>query len=345
MSKPIPSYDYSDLLRSIKERVAESRAKAAVSVNRELVVLYWQIGRDILFRQDREGWGSKIIDRLGEDLRRDSPGMEGFSGRNLRLMRNLAECYPDEQVVKQLVSLLPWGHNIRLMQMVKDPKEREWYTRACIEHGWSRSILEAQIEKRLIDRQGAALTNFARTLPAPQSDLAQQTLKDPYNLDFLTIGPDAHERHVEQNLVEHLSKFLVELGKGFAFVGRQIELRVGDETFFLDLLFYHVKLHCYVVIELKMTDFKPEYAGKLNFYLTATDDLVRDKLVDHPTIGILLCKSKDNTVVEYALRDIDKPIGVSQLELRDFLPAKLQDTLPTVEELQAELEMDAAQDA
>lgn len=263
--------------------------------------------------------------------------MKGFSPRNLRNMRDLAKEFPDEEIWQQLLPKCHWGHLMQILQKLKDPPHREWYIRATIEHVWSRAVVEAQIETRLMERLGTAPSNFHRTLHAPQSDLAQQTIKDPYNFDFLTLAQDAQERELERALIDHLTEFLVELGNGFAYVGRQVHLEVAGEDFYLDLLFYHVKLHCYVVIELKTGEFKPEYAGKLNFYLSAADDLLRDSGVDNPTIGILLCKSKKNIVVEYALRKMGQPIGVSEMELASKLPDELKDKLPTIEQLESEL--------
>lgn len=263
--------------------------------------------------------------------------MKGLSVRNLKYMRDLAREWPEGSIGQQLVAQIPWGHNIRLLQKAKDPKEREWYICACIEHGWSRNVLEMQIETGLYGRQGEATTNFERTLPAPQSDLARETLKDPYNFEFLTIAEDAHERAIERGLVDHIRDFLLELGQGFAFMGSQVPLTVGDEDYYLDLLFYHVKLRCYVVIELKAGGFKPEYAGKLNFYLSAVDDLLRHP-DDQPSIGLVLCRGKNKVAVEYSLRDMTKPLGVSEYLLTEALPEKLKGALPSVEELEAELE-------
>lgn len=327
---------YAELLAEVKERVRTARVRAALAVNRELIVLYWQIGRGILERQQTEGWGARVIDRLSEDLRQEFPEMKGFSPRSLKYMRALAEAWPDEAIVQQVVAQIPWGHNRILLDRVKEPSVRAWYVHAAIEHGWSRAVLDLQIESRLHERHGQAISNFARTLPEPQSDLAQQLLKDPYTFDFLTLHDGAVERDLERGLIEHLQAFMVELGVGFAFLGRQYHLAVGSEDYYLDLLFYHVRLHCYVVIELKMGPFKPEYAGKLNFYLSAVDDLLR-RSGDEPTIGLLLCRGKDGLVVEYALRDIGKPIGVSDFQVTDVLPAELRGSLPTVEQLEAEL--------
>jgi predicted nuclease of restriction endonuclease-like (RecB) superfamily len=262
--------------------------------------------------------------------------MRGLSRANLFYMRAFAEAYRDDAIVQQLAGQLPWFHNVVIFTRLKTPELREWYIRACLEHGWSRAILEAQIETRLHERQGKAITNFARTLPAPASELAQQMLKDPYNFDFLTLHDDAVERDLERGLLEHLQRFMLELGAGFAFAGSQYQLEVGGEDFYIDLLFYHLKLRCFVVVELKMGSFKPEYAGKLNFYCSAVDDLLRHER-DNPTIGILLCKSKNNIVVEYALRDVAKPLGVAEYRLAQALPEHLKGSLPTVEQLESEL--------
>jgi predicted nuclease of restriction endonuclease-like (RecB) superfamily len=334
--------DYPAFLQSLKERIRQAQARAALSVNRELVLLYWQIGREILNRQEQEGWGAKVIDRLAQDLRQAFPQMKGFSPRNLKYMRAFAQAYPEEAFVQQAAAQIPWFHNCLILDRLKDPAEREWYIRACIQHGWSRAILEAQIETGLYRRQGAALTNFARTLPAPQSELAQQVLKDPYNFDFLSLHDEAVERDLERALLEHLQRFMLELGVGFAFVGSQYHLEVDGQDYYLDLLFYHLKLRCYVVIDLKMTEFKPEYAGKMNFYLSAVDDLLRHP-TDGPTLGLILCKSKRRLTVEYALRDLSKPLGVSSFQLAEALPKELEAALPSVEQLEAELRSDDEQ--
>lgn len=327
--------DYNHFFLDLKSRIRAARTRAALAANLELVLLYWQIGRDILERQGREGWGAKVIERLATDLRTEFPDMKGFSPRNMLFMRAFAEAYSDEAIVKQLVSLLPWGHVIRLIQKVKSPDEREWYIRKAFEQGWSRDILVMQIESRLFHRQGKAVNNFAGTLPPLQSDLAQQTLKDPYLFDFLGLGNEAQEREVERELVKHITSFLLELGTGFSFVGRQVHLEVEGEDFFIDLLFYHLKLRCYVVIELKATSFKPEYAGKLNFYLSAVDATMRHEN-DNPSIGLILCKDRKGLIAEYALKDIAKPVGVSEYQLVAAIPENLKGSLPTIEELEAE---------
>ena len=327
---------YAEFLADLKERIRRARVKAALSANRELILLYWEIGRMILERQKKEGWGSKVIDRLAQDLRREFPDIRGFSARNLKYMRAFAEAYPDKEFVQQVAAQIPWFHHCVLLDKVKDTAERIWYIQQTIEHGWSRNVLVHQIESGLYHRKGKAITNFDRTLPAPQSDLAQEMLKDPYVFDFLGLTEGIRERELERQLIARIRDFLLELGVGFAFVGSQVHLEVGGEDFYLDLLFYHLKLRCYVVIELKTGEFKPEYAGKMNFYLSAVDDLLRHP-DDKPSIGIILCKSKNKVIVEYALRDTNKPIGVSSYRLTRALPEDIKGILPSVEELEREL--------
>jgi len=326
---------YDEFLRDLKQRISAAQMKAVLAVNRELILLYWHIGREILERQERAGWGAKIIDRLSRDLHGDFPDVRGFSPRNLKYMRAFAEAYPDREFVQQVVAQIPWGHNVRILDNIKDPAQRQWYANAALQHGWSRNVLVLQIESALHRRQGKAQTNFPRTLPPPQSDLARQVLKDPYNFDFLTLAEGARERELESGLLEHLRRFLMELGVGFAFVGSQYPLDIGGEDFKIDLLFYHLKLRCFVVIDLKMGAFKPEYAGKMNFYLSAVDDLLRHP-DDRPSIGMVLCKSKNAIVAEYALRDTAKPIGISNFRVTERLPASLKGSLPTIEELEEE---------
>ena len=333
--------DYDNFLRDLKQRIRSAQLRAAVVVNSELVRLYWSIGRDILTRQADQGWGTKVIDRLSADLKAAFPDMKGFSRTNLLYMRAFADAYPDEAIVQQLAGQIPWGHNCILLDKLKDKATRLWYARAAWENGWSRSVLAHQIETKLCERQGKATTNFARTLPLPDSDLMQQTLKDPYVFDFLTLGDDAYERHLERGLVTHIREFLLEMGAGFAFLGSQYPLIVGDQEFFIDLLFYHIKLRRFVVIDLKMRAFEPEYAGKMNFYLSAVDDLLRHE-GDAPTIGIILCKTKNEVVAEYALRNVGSPIGVAThitAELTRSLPETLASELPTIAELEAEVRM------
>jgi predicted nuclease of restriction endonuclease-like (RecB) superfamily len=334
--EPLAPDSYAQFLADLKSRIKAAQLRASVAVNRELVLLYWQIGRDILERQLRERWGAKVVDRLAADLKREFPDMKGFSVRNLKYMRRFAEAWKEDEFVQQVAAQLPWFHNCVLLDKVADPDERIWYARAAIHHGWSRAVLVHQIESNLRRRQGKAITNFDRALPPPQSDLAQEVTKDPYNFDFLMLGEEAHERDLERGLLEHLRKFLLELGVGFAFVGSQYQLTVGGEEFRIDLLFYHLKLRCYVVIDLKTVPFQPEFAGKMNFYLSAVNNLLRHS-DDQPSIGLILCKTKNQVIAEYALEDYSKPIGISEYRLAESLPDKLQGSLPTIEELESEL--------
>jgi len=327
---------YQTLLGDLKERIRSAQARAALAVNRELVLLYWQLGNLIASRQEEYGWGTRVIDRLAADLRQSFPDMKGFSTRNLRYMRAFAATYPDLDFVQQVAAHMPWGHTMRLLDVVKEPSAREWYMRQAVERGWSRDMMARQIESDLYRRQGQAQTNFTRTLPATQSDLARQVLKDPYNFDFLTLGDDALERDLERGLLAHIQAFLLELGVGFAFVGSQFRLEVDGQEYFIDLLFYHYRLRAFVVIDLKMFDFQPEYAGKMNFYLSAVDDLLRHP-DDQPSIGIILCKSKKKVVAEYALRNVTTPIGISSFQLMEALPTDMRGNLPTIEELEATL--------
>ena len=346
---------YRAFLEDLKSRIRQARVRASSAANQELFLLYYSIGMDLHQRSENEAWGTAIIDRLAHDLQKAFPDIHGFSPRNLRRMRAFYRAYPLDpktltiwpQAVARLelikwppaVAKLTWAHNVILLEKCKKPEEREWYASAALEYGWGRDILAFQIEAGLFKRQGKALSNFERTLPLPQSDLAQQITRDPYQFEFLSLESKLKERDLERKLIEHLKDFLIALGKGFAFVGSQVLLSVGDADYYLDLLFYHVHLHCYVVIELKEGSFKPEYLGKMNFYLSAVDDLMRHP-EDRPTIGLLLCRSKDKFKVEYALRDINKPIGVANWETRivKSLPKELKGSLPTVEEIEKELE-------
>jgi predicted nuclease of restriction endonuclease-like (RecB) superfamily len=328
---------YNSFLTELKERIRHAQLRAALSVNRELVLLYWSIGRDILARQKDQGWGAKVVDRLAADLRKAFPEMTGFSPRNLKYMRAFAEAWPDEALVQATLAQITWYHNIALIEKASTADERLWYARQTVENGWSRNVLVHQIESGLYRRQGKALTNFTRTLPAPQSELAQQVVKDPYNFDFLTLGQEAQERELERGLLDHIRDFLLELGVGFAFVGSQYPLEVGGEEFRIDLLFYHLKLRAFVIVDLKMEAFKPEFSGKMNFYLSAADDLLRHPS-DQPSIGIIVCKSKNRIVAEYALRDLRKPMGISEYRLTESLPNQLKRSLPSVQQLEAELQ-------
>lgn len=335
---PLPA-DYAAWLAELKARIHAAQQRASLAVNRELVLLYWQIGRDILVRQDREGWGAKVIERLAQDLRSTFPTMKGFSRANLMYMRAFAEAWPDEAIVQQPVGQLPWGHNLVLLTKLKTPEQRLAYAWGAIEHGWSRNVLTIHIERRLLERAGKAVTNFDLRLPRPQSDLARESLKDPYLFDFLGVGDEAGERAIEDAIVQHITRFLLELGAGFAFVGRQVHIEVGGEDFFIDLLFYHLKLRCFVAVELKAGAFKPEHAGQLSFYLSAVDAQMQAEH-DGPTIGLLLCKSKNKVVAEYALRDSSKPIGIAEYQLIASLPADLQTSLPSIEAIEQALASD-----
>lgn len=332
---PMPE-GYADWLADLKTRIHTAQQRATLAVNRELVLLYWQIGRDILARQAAQGWGAKVIERLAQDLRAAFPDMKGFSPRNLKYMRAFAEAWPDAEFVQEVLAQLPWYHQLALLDKLPGQETRRWYAAKAIEHNWSRNVLVMQIETRLLERTGKAVSNFAASLPRPQSDLARESLKDPYRFDFLGLTDEAQEREIEHALVKHVTEFLLELGAGFAFVGRQVLLDVGGDEFFIDLLFYHLKLRCYVVIELKGGKFKPEHLGQLGFYLTAVDALIKHPQ-DGPTIGLLLCKSKNKVVAEYALRDNTQPIGVAEYKLLESLPAELQTSLPSIEQIEREL--------
>jgi predicted nuclease of restriction endonuclease-like (RecB) superfamily len=349
--------DYTPLLAEIKARVRHAQTRAVLAVNAELIRLYCEIGGMIHERQLQEGWGAAVIPRLARDLHNELPDEKGFSERNIKRMLAFHRAYPQANFVPQAVApmesdakmpqaaalfpaelllALPWGHHAELMAKVKEPSTRQWYMRAAVEHGWSRSILVMQIESAAHQRQGITTSNFAQRLPAPESELVQQTLKDPYIFDFLTLADDFHERELETGLLTHVEKFLLELGQGFAFVGRQYRVELDGRDFYIDLLFYHLKLRCFVVIDLKRGDFKPEYAGKMNFYCNVVDDHLRHAN-DTPTIGLILCQQPNRVLAEYALRGIDKPIGVSTYELTRALPAELQTSLPSIESIEQAL--------
>jgi len=353
--------EYATFLSELKDRIRDAHAKAFLSVNRELIGLYWQIGKGIVERQQRDGWGEGIVDRLATDIQREFPGIEGFSPRNIWRMRafylawteeisDLAEplreigntkltqptSESDSEVLPQPVAELPWSHNIILIEKLNDPLERLWYAQRTIEHGWSRATLVHHIELDLCGRQGKAITNFARSLPPPQSDLAGHSLKDPYIFDFLSMNEDIAEKSLERGLIENIRKFLLELGTGFAFVGSQYHLEIDGEDFYIDLLFYHIRLRCFVIIDLKAGNFKPEYAGKMNFYLAALDDRLRHP-TDNPSIGIILCKTNKKVIAEYALRNMAAPIGVSEYLLTRKVPVGLKADLPSIKDIEKKL--------
>ena len=348
--------NYHLILNGLKEKIRLARQKAAIAVNNELLLVYWEIGNTILQQQTEEGWGTKVIDRLAVDLKTEFPEMKGLSPRNLKYMRAFAEAYPqfvqrpsaqiqssDNQsvtIMQQPAAQLPWGHHQLLLDKIKTANEREFYTQKVVENGWSRNILLQQIESHLHLRQGNAITNFKNTLPKAQSDLARETLKNPYLFDFLGLSDEIHERELEKALIQHMKKFMLELGRGFAYVGNQYNLNVQGDDYFLDLLFYNYHLHCFVVFELKVGDFKPEFTGKLNFYINTIDEQIKGKK-DASTIGVLLCKTPNDTVVKYALKGIDTPMGVSEYELTRALPKQLKGEMPTIKELEMELEKEA----
>ena len=336
MSSPLIPQNYDVVLQSLKQRIRKAQLRATLSVNRELIFLYWQIGSEILERQRSEGWGTKVVERLAKDLKIEFSDVRGFSRSNLLYMRSFAEAYPDEEIVQRCVGLIPWRHNIALLEKLKSPEERIWYAHKALEYGWSRDILVLQIETNLYLRQGGAVTNFQQTMPDIDSDIVQQLTKDPYNFDFLSLTRKAKEQDLERALVERIRDFLLELGVGFAFVGNQYPLVVSGQEYRLDLLFYHIKLHCYIVIDLKMGAFEPEYSGKMNFYVSAIDDILREP-GDNPTIGLILCRSKSKAIVELALKGMEKPIGVASYVVREDLPSELHNSLPTIEQLELEM--------
>lgn len=353
MSKKNHLIHYSELLDRIKTRIRQGQVRAVLSANAQMIHTYWDVGQMLCERQVQAGWGTGVLPRLSRDLHNALPEVKGFSVRNLKLMTQFYREYSNvhligQQPVAQLakakkspkgqhvVAQIPWGHNVLLMQKIKNKFVRFWYMQKTIEQGWSRDILALMIKSELHKREGKAITNFSNRLPVPQSDLVQQTLKDPYIFDFMTLEEPFHERELETSLVKHLEKFLVELGQGFAFVGRQYHINVGEHDFYLDLLFYHLRLRCFVVIDLKKGPFKPDYAGKMNFYCNVIDDYLKHE-ADNPTIGLILCQDREKVLAEYTLRSIKKPIGVSQYELTRALPKQLKSSLPTIEQIEMEL--------
>ena len=345
--------DYSAWLKELKNKVRLVQIKAAVKVNSELLQFYWEMGQDIVDKQKKTKWGDGFLKQLSIDLLSEFPDMKGFSKRNLEHIRKWYRFWSkNTSIAKQLATQIdssyppqnndipifqiPWWHNVVIITKTKNSDEALFYVQKTIQNNWSRSVLTHHIESNLFKREGKAITNFKETLPEPQSDLARETLKDPYNFDFLTLTEKHNEKELENALVNHVAKFLLELGAGFSYIGQQYKLEVSGDEFFIDLLFYHVKLHCYVVVELKSVKFKPEFAGKLNFYVSAVDGILKSKQ-DNDTIGILICKSKNDTVVEYTLKDVHKPIGVSEYMITKILPEEFKSSLPSIEEIEAEL--------
>ncbi len=317
----------------MKKRIKTARQTAVQAVNRELVLLYWQIGNEILVRQEQAGWGAKVVNQLSADLKTAFPDMQGFSPRNLKYMRAFAAAWQDFEIVQEVLAQLPWYHHLTLLDKVSGREERLAYARLAVENGWSRNVMVHHIELGAVNRIGKAQNNFSNFLPPAESELAIESLKDPYKFDFIAFSEKMQEKDLKKALLEKITEFLVELGTGFAYAGREVVLDVGGDEFRIDLLFYHLKLHCYVVIELKTGKFKPEHLGQLSFYMTAVDRQLKSE-VDAPTIGLLLCKNKNKIVAEYALQDVRKPIGISEYELSRKLPENIQSQLPSVEELE-----------
>ena len=326
------SNEYITVVDTIKKEIRSAQYRTAVQANTELLRLYYSIGKEI---NVHKVWGNKFIENLSMDIRADYPTNKGFSVRNLKYMAKFAATYSEQEFVQQAVAQIPWGHNIVLLDKITDSEQRRWYAEVCQKNGWSRNVLIHQIESGLYERQvlNSKVSNFKQRLPSPQSELATQTMKDPYVFDFIPFRADMLERDIEQALVRDVTKLLLELGTGFAFLGNQYHLNVGGDDFFIDLLFYNLNLRCYVVVELKTGEFKPEYAGQLNFYLSAVDGILK-KDADNPSIGLLLCKSKNNLVAEYSLKDISKPIGVSEYKVTSNLTGELEKQLPSVEDIQ-----------
>lgn len=333
----IKTEDYLAFIQDIKQRIQGAQIKASVAVNQALLHLYWELAERIVAKQQDSAWGDGFLLQMSRDLQAEFPEIKGFSLRNLKYMRQWFQFWSAEPAIgQQLVAQIPWGHNLVIISKIKTIDQALFYVQKTIQNNWSRVVLTHQIESGLHLREGKAITNFQTTLPAPHSDLARQMLKDPYHFDFLMLRERHDEQELENALIEHITRFLLELGAGFSYLGRQYKLEVDGDEFFIDLLFYHVRLHCYVVVELKTVKFKPEFAGKLNFYISAVDEILKAEQ-DHPTIGILICKSKKDTVVEYALRNINKPIGVSEYTITQNLPEELKSSLPSIEEIEAEL--------
>lgn len=333
------SDSYLQFIEEIKNEIQRQRLSVVLKANTSMICLYWNVGNAILKKQKEEGWGAKVIDRMSKDVKDAFPDMSGFSPRNIKYMRKFAECWPDYEIVQRVAAQIPWRSNISLMDKLSDEKSRIWYAQKTIENGWSKTILDMQIESKLMERSGKAVNNFSVALPPPDSDLANQVFKDPYLFDFLGTDIPRREVEIERKLTEHIQNFLLELGQGFAFVGRQVHLEVGGQDFYIDLLFYHLKLRCYVVIELKACDFEPGFISQLNMYQNIVNDILRHP-DDKPTIGLLLVKGKNKTVVEYSLAGYQNPIGVAEWkeQIVKVLPDDLKGSLPSIEEIEKELE-------
>lgn len=321
---------YVTIIEDIKNQIRKAQHKAILNANKEMLILYWNIGKII---NEHSEWGNKFLNNLSSEILNEFPTSKGFSVRNLQNMVKFYREYPEIEIVQTVAAQIPWSHNLEILK-VKSKEQRLWYINKTIENGWSKNILAHQIDTNIYARQieQKKISNFSTNLPTLQSELALETMKDPYVFDFIELKEDAQEKDLEEALIKNITKVLLELGKGFAYVGHQYHLEVAGEDYYIDLLFYNIKLKCYVVIELKVGEFKPEYAGKLSFYLTAIDEQVKETN-DNPTIGLLLCRSKNNVIAEYTLRDMNKPMGVSEYKIKDYLPENLQNELPSIEEL------------
>ena len=321
---------YVTIIEDIKNQIRNAQHKAILNANKEMLILYWNIGKII---NEHSEWGNKFLNNLSSEILNEFPTSKGFSVRNLQNMVKFYREYPEIEIVQTVAAQIPWSHNLEILK-VKSKEQRLWYINKTIENGWSKNILAHQIDTNIYARQieQKKISNFSTNLPTLQSELALETMKDPYVFDFIELKEDAQEKDLEEALIKNITKVLLELGKGFAYVGHQYHLEVAGEDYYIDLLFYNIKLKCYVVIELKVGEFKPEYAGKLSFYLTAIDEQVKETN-DNPTIGLLLCRSKNNVIAEYTLRDMNKPMGVSEYRIKDYLPENLQKELPSIEEL------------
>jgi predicted nuclease of restriction endonuclease-like (RecB) superfamily len=337
MKTKMPS-SYASLLSNLKNRIREERLRVVLSSNKALVMLYWDIGQNILKKQKEEGWGAKVIDRLSSDLGKEFPDMKGFSSRNLKYMRSFALAWPEKSIVQRVVAQIPWRSNIALLDKLHKQEDRVWYAKKIIEHGWSQPVLCLKIDSCAHERQGKSVNNFSVSLPPVDSDLATQVFKDPYLFDFLGTADNRREKEIEQTLIDHIQKFLLELGQGFAFVGRQVHLELGDSDFYIDLLFYHLKLRCYVVVELKAGEFSPGHVSQLNMYLNVVDDILRHP-DDKQTLGLLLVKEKDKLIAEYALRGYKNPMSIAEwkTQITRSLPKELEASLPSIEEIENEM--------
>jgi predicted nuclease of restriction endonuclease-like (RecB) superfamily len=329
--------EYISWVNELKTLIQKTQIKASISVNRELLGLYWTIGKSISEKVNNANWGSSVVEELSKDLKAEFPNQKGFSRSNLFSMKKWFEFYSKSEIeiekIQQLVGQIPWGQNVVIISKSKSIEEAVFYSNKTIENNWSRSVLLHQIELDFYERHGKAITNFIKTLPTPHSELATETLKDPYKFDFLTLQEKALEKDIENQLVKHITSFLLELGTGFSFVGQQVPVKIDDQDFYIDLLFYHIKLKCYVVVELKAIEFKAEFAGKMNLYLSAIDDSLKTD-AEYPTIGLLLCKSKSEIIAEYALRGMTQPIGIAEYEINKAIPKEIKTELPTIEEIE-----------